>query len=100
GVALFIAISGAALAADPGAAAKPLSSAQILDAAQDADWRRPDPANTLCLDLPSGRVVIELAPRFAPEHVANIKALVGEKFFDGLPIGRVQDNYVTQWGDI
>ena len=100
GAALCIAICGAALAADPGTAAKPLSSAQILDAAQATDWRRPDPANTLYLELPAGRVVIELAPRFAPEHVANIKALVGEKFFDGLPIGRVQDNYVTQWGDI
>src|SRR6185295_915798 len=100
GAALCIAICGAALAADPGTAAKPLSSAQILDAAQATDSRRPDPANTLYLELPAGRVVIELAPRFAPEHVANIKALVGEKFFDGLPIGRVQDNYVTQWGDI
>jgi hypothetical protein len=32
--------------------------------------------------------------------VANIKAMVSAQFFDGLPIGRVQDNYVTQWGDI
>ena len=78
----------------------PPTTAQVLEAAQPSDWRRPDPADTLYLDLPAGRVVIELAPRFAPEHVANIKALVRDRFFDGLPIGRVQDNYVTQWGDI
>jgi cyclophilin family peptidyl-prolyl cis-trans isomerase len=81
-------------------AAEPLSTAQVLESAKPADWRRPDPANTLYLDLPAGRVIIELAPRFAPEHVANIKALAHDRFFDGLPIGRVQDNYVTQWGDL
>ena len=45
------------------------------------------------------RVVIELAPQFAPSHVANILALVREQYFDGLAIMRVQDNYVVQWGD-
>ena len=78
----------------------PPTSAQLLETAQPSDWRRPDSANTLYLELPAGRVIIELAPRFAPAHVANIKALVRDRFFDGLPIGRVQDNYVTQWGDI
>jgi peptidylprolyl isomerase len=90
---LSLAFAGSALGAAP-------TSAQVLESAQPSDWRRPDPANTLYLDLPAGRVIIELAPRFAPEHVANIKALVRDRFFDGLPIGRVQDNYVTQWGDI
>jgi peptidylprolyl isomerase len=78
----------------------PPTTAQVLESAQPSDWRRPDPADTLYFDLPAGRVIIELAPRFAPEHVTNIKALVRDGFFDGLPIGRVQDNYVTQWGDI
>ncbi|HET7845296.1 MAG TPA: peptidylprolyl isomerase [Xanthomonadales bacterium] len=64
-----------------------------------ADWRRPDPENTLYLDLPRGRVVIELAPAFAPKHVANIKALARGKYFDGLAITRSQDNFVVQWGD-
>ena len=40
-----------------------------------------------------------LAPEFAPEHVANIKALVAERFYDDLVIVRSQDNYVVQWGD-
>jgi peptidylprolyl isomerase len=101
---LWFAVLGVALAAgdDAGgdAPAKPLTSAQWLEAAQPTDWRRPDPQDTLYLELPGGRVIIELAPRFAPAHVANIKALVRAGFFDGLPVGRVQDNYVTQWGDI
>jgi peptidylprolyl isomerase len=44
-------------------------------------------------------VVIELAPGFAPRHVANVKALAREHYFDGLAILRAQDNYVVQWGD-
>lgn len=98
-MALAMALAGQAAAAAP-PPAKPPVSAEVLEASQPSDWRRPDPSNTLYLDLASGRVVIELAPRFAPEHVANIKTLVREKFFDGLPIGRVQDNYVAQWGDV
>lgn len=97
---LGLALAATAAAIGPSDRNRPPTSAQLLESAQPSDWRRPDPANTLYLELPAGRVVIELAPRFAPEHVANIKALAAEKFFDGLPIGRVQDNYVTQWGDI
>jgi peptidylprolyl isomerase len=78
---------------------KPPTTAQVLESAQPSDWRQPDAEDTLYLDLPAGRVVIELAPRFAPAHVANIRALVREKFFDGLPVARVQDNFVAQWGD-
>jgi peptidylprolyl isomerase len=76
------------------------TTAQIVESAQPGDWRKPEPANTLYLDLAAGRVIIELAPRFAPQHVANIRQLVGEKFFDSLPVMRVQDNYVVQWGDV
>lgn len=79
--------------------AKPLTSADILAASTPADWRRLDPENTLYLELAKGRVVIELAPQFAPLHADNIRALVREKYFDGLAVIRVQDNYVVQWGD-
>ena len=79
--------------------ARPQTMQQVLDASKPSDWRRPDPANTLYLDLAAGRVVIELAPDFAPLHAKNIKALVREHYFDGLAILRVQDNFVTQWGD-
>ena len=84
--------------AEPAAAAK-RPMAEILAASQPADWRPLEPENTLYLDLPAGRVVVELAPEFAPNHVANVKALVREQYFDGLAILRVQDNYVVQWGD-
>jgi len=71
----------------------------VLEASSASDWRRPDPANTLYMHLGSGRVVFELAPHFAPEHVANIRKLVSSSYFDGLAIIRSQDNYVAQWGD-
>jgi cyclophilin family peptidyl-prolyl cis-trans isomerase len=64
-----------------------------------SDWRTPDPENTLYLDFAGGRVVIALAPQFAPQHVANIKTLVRGGYFDGLVFMRAQDNYVVQWGD-
>jgi len=59
----------------------------------------PEADNTLYMELPRGRVVIELAARVAPQHVANIKALARAHYFDGLAIVRVQDNYVVQWND-
>jgi peptidylprolyl isomerase len=51
------------------------------------------------MDLPSGRVIIELAPQFAPHYVANVEALARQGYFNGLWVERVQDNYVAQWGD-
>jgi peptidylprolyl isomerase len=73
--------------------------AEVLAASKAGDWRTLDPENTLYLELAGGRVVIELAPVFAPKHVANVKALAREHYFDGLAIIRAQDNYVVQWGD-
>ena len=73
--------------------------AGVLAASKPGDWRPLDPENTLYVELPTGRVVIELAPTFAPQHVANVKALAREHYYDGLAILRCQDNYVVQWGD-
>ncbi len=73
------------------------SVAEIAAAAPASDWRAIDPQNTVYLDLPKGRVIIELAPAFAPNHVANIKALARARYFDGGYVVRVQDNYVVQW---
>ena len=86
-------------AAEPAPSPAPRTMAEVLAASAPADWRALDPENTLYLDLAAGRVVIELAPAFAPAHVANIKALVRGRYFDGLSINRAQDNYVVQWGD-
>lgn len=73
--------------------------ADLVQTSSSADWRPLDDDNTLYMELPGGRVVIELAPAFAPRHAANIKALVREQYFDGLAVVRSQDNYVAQWGD-
>lgn len=73
--------------------------AEVLAVSKPGDWRSLDPENTLYMDLASGRVVMELAPAFAPQHVANVKALAREKYYDDLAIVRVHDNYVVQWAD-
>ena len=78
---------------------KPRTMADVIAASSSADWRSLDPQNTLYLELPSGRVVIELNPAFAPRHVANIKTLVHEHYFDATAIVRAQDNFVVQWSD-
>jgi peptidylprolyl isomerase len=78
---------------------KALTMQQVLEASKASDWRPLKPENTLYMELAAGRVVIELAPEFAPEHAENLRKLAREKYFDGLAILRVQDNFVTQWGD-
>jgi cyclophilin family peptidyl-prolyl cis-trans isomerase len=88
-----------ALSLAPRADAKPVQVAELLSDSPAKDWRTPDPDNTLYLELSSGRVIIELAPRIAPQHVADIKTLVRAHYFDGLAIVRVQDDYVIQWDD-
>lgn len=79
-------------------APKPTVS-DIVKESKPADWRPLDPENTIYMELPAGRVVIELAPDFAPQNAANIRALAREKYYDGLYIIRSHDNYVVQWGD-
>jgi len=100
----MLSLSSALLSAFPLAAssppAKPLSSADIIAAAPAAAWSAVAPEDLLVIDLDTRqRVVIALAPGFAPVHVANIKRLVQSGWFEGTTINRVQDNYVTQWGD-
>lgn len=95
-LALGLSLLGPAKGAEP---SKAPTMAEILAKSKASDWRPLDPENTLYLELASGRVVIELAPAFAPNHVANVKALARERYYDGLAIIRAQDNYVVQWGD-
>lgn len=77
----------------------PQTLAEIIAATSNVDWEPLDPQNTLYLDLDVGRVIIKLAPDFAPEHIRNIKALSREHYYDGLAIVRTQDNYVVQMND-
>ena len=86
------------LAAD--APAKYRSAQEIIEASPASDWHTPAPENTLYMNLEGGRVIIELAPEFAPEHVGNIRTMAREHFWDGLSIYRSQDNFVVQFGDV
>ena len=79
-----------------GAVATP-SPDEVLAKAPASAWQALDPASTLYMDLPGGRVVILLAPGFAPKTVANIRQLVAARYFDNSAIVRSQDNYVVQW---
>jgi peptidylprolyl isomerase len=88
-----------ALSLTASAVAAPVQVAELLANSPAGDWRAVDPDNMLYLQIPGGQVLIELAPRVAPQHVANIKVLARAHYFDGLAIVRVQDNYVVQWGD-
>ncbi|MGH9381588.1 MAG: peptidylprolyl isomerase [Thermoanaerobaculia bacterium] len=74
-------------------------AAEVIGGSGPGDWRALDPENTLYMEIEAGRVVIELAPDFAPRHVANIRTLARAGYWHGLAILRSQDNYVVQWGD-
>jgi len=99
GAAALVCASAVMAAPAPQTAHRPPTAAEVLAASSASDWRALDPQNTLYLELPSGRVVLELMPEFAPNHVANLLALTRGRYFDGLAIVRAQDNYVVQWGD-
>src|SRR4029453_2669638 len=78
---------------------KPKTPNDIVANAPASAWRAIDPDDVLVMDLKNGgRVVVQLAPDFAPVHVRNIKALARSSYWDGATIYRVQDNYVAQWG--
>ena len=55
--------------------------------------------NSLYMELEKGRVVIELRPDLAPQHVARIKELVRMHFYDNVPFHRVIDGFMAQTGD-
>lgn len=94
---LLLAASTIIAAAPP---AKPWTPSEIIAEAPASAWRDIDADNLLVMDLRNGaRVVIQLAPDFAPVHVANIRALAKGGWWSGSAIYRVQDNYVVQWGN-
>jgi peptidylprolyl isomerase len=97
--ALTLALGSAHAQAPAPAKKKGRTMQEVIDASTATDWRALDPENTLYLELSGGRVVIELAPQFAPRHVANIRTLAKQGYWDGLAIVRSQDNFVVQWGD-
>ena len=93
---LFLSASAVLIAAAP---AKLPTPNDIVTQAPAIAWK-PIPADDLMvLDLKGGgRIVVQLAPDFAPVHVANIKALARGHYWDGATVYRLQDDYVAQWG--
>jgi len=94
---MLAAVAGLLVGAAP---AKSLQTpGDVLSASPASAWRAIDPDDLLVMDLAGGgRIVIQLAPQFAPVHVANVKALARGHYWDGATIYRLQDNYVAQWG--
>jgi peptidylprolyl isomerase len=96
-IAPFLAASGfLALAAAPAAAPSPPPVA----AAPISDWRPVDPANTLILDTSKGRIVVELRPEIAPQHVARMKALARQGKMTNMPFYRVLKGFMAQGGNM
>jgi cyclophilin family peptidyl-prolyl cis-trans isomerase len=99
-----LALLAAAASAQPAAwRPRPITGAtepaEVIANSAAADWRAIDPENLLVMDLAEGRVVIELAPDFAPVHVANMRRFARAGWWNEATIYRVQDNYVAQWGN-
>jgi len=94
---LILASAALLLAAAP---TKKLTPTDVVAAAPASAWKAIPADDLMVMDLANGgRVVIQLAPEFAPVHVANIRALARTGYWRGATIYRVQDNYVAQWGN-
>ncbi len=78
----------------------PIDPSEIVARSAPADWREIAAENLLVMELgDGGRVLIELAPEFAPVHVANVRRFARSGWWNGATIYRMQDNYVAQWGN-
>jgi peptidylprolyl isomerase len=76
-----------------------MSCVALAQAPDPLRWRALDPEETLYVDTDHGRIVIEMYPEIAPDHVARIKTLAREGFYDGLTFHRVIDGFMAQGGD-
>ncbi len=74
-------------------------AALSLALAGPASAQTADPENTIFLDTKDGRISIRLRSDLAPKHVAQIKTLTRQKFYDGAPFHRVIDGFMAQTGD-
>lgn len=96
-----IGLAGAALAQDTAApAADPAAAARFNPPAIAPEGIRNNPEDLLALDLSTGgRVIIQLRPDVAPNHVERIKTLARQGFYNGLTFHRVIDGFMAQGGD-
>lgn len=92
---LLLALLATAAASPP---KKPVPQ-DAIDSARPADWKEIPADDLLVMTLDGGgKVVVQLAPAFAPVHAANIRRLAASDYWKGAAVYRVQDNYVAQWG--
>jgi len=82
-----------------GAAIATIAGEIAMSESAEAQQPKLDPENTLYMDLPQGRVVIQMFPDIAPKHVERIKALTREGFYNGTPFHRVIEGFMAQGGD-
>src|SRR3546814_21118940 len=75
----------------------PATTAEVLANAPADAWRSPDPARTLSMELPAGRVVIALARDFAPAHARHIRTLAHTGYWDGLSMLGAPAQYERKW---
>jgi peptidylprolyl isomerase len=95
----MVLIAAAALLIGAAGAKKLPTPNDIVAHSPASAWRTIPADDLLVMDLANGgRVVVQLAPAFAPVHVANIQALARANYWAGATVYRVQDNYVAQWG--
>lgn len=103
-LALSTAFVGNACAAENSETRSTDSSAVVAAAtsgfsAPDEAWRTVDPENLLVIDTKYGDIAVELYPEIAPLHVAQVKALARQGFYDNVPFHRVIDGFMNQTGD-
>jgi peptidylprolyl isomerase len=96
---LFAAQAAAHLAAGATPPSKLPTPNDIVAAAPASAWKTIPADDLMIIDLKNGgRIVVQLAPAYAPVHVGNIKALARGGYWNGATVYRVQDDYVAQWG--
>ena len=97
-LALILAAAGSSFAAQ-----KAVSVAAPVPPAPGAptatDWRTPDPENVLVIETSKGRVILELSPELAPNHVVRVRELARSGLYDGRTFFRVIDQFMAQTGD-
>lgn len=76
-----------------------MASAQVASAQAASEWRTPDPNNVIVVETNKGRIIAELNPEAAPNHIERVRGLVKAGFYDGLTFFRVIDEFMAQTGD-
>jgi peptidylprolyl isomerase len=96
---LLLASSVSASAAAPKAKSPQTPAPVSAQGPLPSEWRVPDPENVVVIDTTKGRIIVELSPELAPNHVKRFKELTREGFYNGLKFHRVIDEFMAQTGD-